>query len=245
MSRALVGFSLVLSLVAVGLSLRSPSEPAELKYEPARQNHDAEALQRRLDRIDNDIRLLLTRVSALERPLNEPAISNAEGGSGPELANEVSQLRTEVHKLMSGEILASESAKTAVQDLIKEAAAERQRQVSMQMANRQESAEAERKVKWKEFAVSAKLMYAQEQELNKRLALEEGIRSSMSEAPQEKSRELFMQYFEQRQVTDTSMNALLDESQKEKYQQRRSEDKRVTFFNAASRRGSPDAATQP
>lgn len=228
MNRALPLVSLCVALLALGISLvpREPVVVAPPPDEPRRSEADPE-LRRRVELLEDDSRALWDRVTLLERrQVAGPAVDG--GVAAPSLVNEVAQLREEVRGVMTGEVLSNEAGRAALKEVIREAEADRQRERQAQRQQDQQQRVAEQKARWKDFVTTAKLTWAQEQELDKRLAAEEAARKAMVEQMTQNgppSAEAFRALRDQRKETDEAMGALLDATQKEQYQALRREDR--------------------
>lgn len=227
MNRVLPVLSLCVALLALAFAIvpRDPvivsaPQPDELPREP-----DPE-LRRRLELVEDDNRALWDRVVLLERRAS--TVTTDAGLIAPSVAAEVAQLREEVRGVITGEILSNDASRAALKEVIREAEADNQRERAERRQQQQEQRAAEQRAKWKNFAATARLTFQQEQELTRRLEAEDAARRALAEqmkAGTPPTPETFRAMREQRRETDTAMNALLDDTQKQQYQALRREDR--------------------
>lgn len=237
MNRVLPILSLCVALLALAFTIvpRDPvivsaPEPEELPREP-----DPE-LRRRLELVEDDNRALWDRVVLLER--RAPTVTTDAGLIAPSVAAEVAQLREEVRGVITGEILSNDASRAALKEVIREAEADNQRERAERRQQQQEQRAAEQKAKWKNFAATARLSFQQEQELTRRLEAEDAARRALAEqlkAGTPPTPETFRAMRDQRRETDTAMNALLDDTQKQQYQALRREDRGGSFRTGGNR----------
>lgn len=227
MNRALPILSLCLALFALAIALM-PRDPVVVPPPPAdapRASADETELRRRVELLEDDNRSLWDRVVLLER--RQVTVINDAGVMTPALVTEVAQLRAEVRSVMTGEVLSNEAGRAALKEVIREAEADRQRERQVAQQQRQQERAIAQKVKWKAFATTARLTWAQEQELNKRLDAEEAHRQALQAqlqagaAPQDAFRALR----DERRENDKAIKAQLDETQQQQYDELRREDR--------------------
>lgn len=225
MTRAIPIISLLLAASAVALTLvPRESPPAPVVSAPApRDDDELDALKRKVDLIEEDQRAMWNRVLLLER--KAVAELPADGGApSPALVAEVAQLKQELRAVMQGEVLNDPSGRTAMKEVVREVEADLARERIVQRQERQQQRAAEQQAKWKRFATDAKLTYQQEQTLNQRLAAEDAARKALFERGTSPEREELRTLRDQRRETDSIMLPLLDETQKQQYQELRQED---------------------
>lgn len=225
MTRAIPIISLVLAASAVALAMfPRESPPATVISAPApRDDDELDALKRKVDLIEEDQRAMWNRVLLLER--KAVAELPADGGAAsPVLVAEVAQLKQELRALMQGEVLNDPSGRTAMKEVVREVEADLARERIAQRQERQQQRAVEQQAKWKRFATDAKLTYQQEQTLNQRLAAEDAARKALFERGTPPEREELRTLRDQRRETDSIMLPLLDETQKQQYQELRQED---------------------
>ncbi len=227
MNRALPILSLCLALVALAFAA-APREPVVLPPPPAdapRTDEPDAELRRRVEQLEDDNRALWDRLVLLER--QRLAVPVDAGVLAPSVATEVAQLRQELRGVIAGEVLSNDASRAALKEVIREAEADSARERQVLWQQRQEQRAAEQQAKWKEFAVTAKLTWAQEQELTRRLAAEDAARKALFEAQQNgtPNPEGFRALRDQRRETDQVMSGLLDDTQKQQYQALRREDR--------------------
>lgn len=229
MNRALPILSLCLALVALAFAA-APREPLILPPAPVEAARATDAdpeLRRRIDQLEDDNRALWDRVVVLERQRQLTVLTDA-GVVAPSVAAEVAQLREEVRGMISGEVLSNDASRAALKEVIRETQADTQRERQVQREQRQEQRATEQKAKWKAFATEAKLTWAQEQELTRRLETEETARRAFFLQAQQggaPDNEGFRALRDQRRETDQVMNGLLDDTQKQQYLALRREDR--------------------
>lgn len=226
MSRLVPIVSLVLSAVAVALAAW-PKDAAVASVAAAEQTRDddleLEALKRRVEAIDGDQRALWSRLLQLEqRAGSAPIALDAGVMTAPaQLAADVAQLKNEVRAVMQGEVLSDSAGRSAMKDLVREVEADFARERLARVQEQQQQRAAEQQAKWKRFFVDARLTSQQEQTLTQRLSAEDTARKAMFERGTPPSREDFRTLRDQRRETDAVMLPLLDESQKQQYQELR------------------------
>lgn len=226
MTRAIPIVSLVLAASAVVLTMLPREPPAPVAGpQPVAQRDDDEldALKRKVDLIEEDQRAMWNRVLLLERKAVAELPMDG-GAASPALIAEVTQLKQELRAVMQGEVLADPAGRTAMKEVVREVEADLARERLAQRQERQQQRAAEQQAKWKRFAVEAKLTFQQEQTLNQRLAAEDASRKALFERGTPPEREALRSLREQRRETDTIMLPLLDETQKQQYQELRQED---------------------
>jgi hypothetical protein len=214
MNRALPIVAICLSLLALAMSLvpRGDVAPPPVAVTAAADNdEDVEFLRRRIDLLEDDNRALWDRVTQLERR----PMTSSDGGQVPaSFAADLEKLRSEVHSLMAGDIANSEAGRAALKEQQRDrfAATEERRQLQA----------AQQAARWKDFSSGARLSYAADQKLNERLAYEESERAKKME--QLRTGEVTWQEVSsslrtQRKETDDAVTSLLDDSQRQQYQQ--------------------------
>jgi hypothetical protein len=224
MNRALPIVSLCVAILALAGAFmqRDAAPPAPPPPPEPQRAADADPeLRRRLEQLEDDNRALWDRVAQLERGRANAATDG--GAAPPSLVTDVAQLREEVRSVMTGEVLSTEAGRAALKEVLKEADEERQRERQTQQQQRAQQRAAEQAAKWKAFVTAAKLTYAQEQELTRRLAAEDAARQAMTAqlqtggAPGTSVGEAMRALRDQQRETDKVMTGLLDDAQKEQY----------------------------
>lgn len=238
MNRALPVVALCLSLLALAMSLvpRGDVAPPPMAVTPAaRTDEDVEFLRRRVELLEDDNRALWDRVTQLER---RPLLSG-DGGSVPaSFAADLEKLRAELHSVMVGDLASSDAGRAALKDLLREAESDQQRDRMMQMEERRQAQAAQQQQRWKDFLANAHLPYEAEQKLTERLALEESQRARKMDQLRlgEATWQEVAQYLRtQRRETDDSVLPMLDDTQRQGYEQLRRVDSRGTEANGAQR----------
>lgn len=234
MNRALPLISVCIAVLALAFAI-VPRDPVVVPSSPEPDmkrgvDVDAEMLRRRVEVLEDENRALWDRVVLLERRAQTSANLISDGGATTSIAvvQEVAQLRQELQSVIAGEVLSSDASRAALKEIIREAESDAQRERFAQRQQQQEQRAQEQKAKWKEFITSAKLTYAQEQELNRRLEAEEAARKALTQARETGTPfdpDAFRALRDQRRETDRVMSGLLDESQKPQYEQLRREDR--------------------
>jgi myosin heavy subunit len=192
--------------------------------------------------LEDENRALWDRVVLLERRAQTSANLISDGGVAAAsfaVVQEVAQLRQELQSVIAGEVLSSDASRAALKEIIREAESDAQRERFAQRQQQQEQRAQEQKAKWKEFITSAKLTYAQEQELSRRLEAEEAARKALTQARETGAPfdpDAFRALRDQRRETDRVMTGMLDESQKPQYEQLRREDRGGGGGNRGDRR---------
>lgn len=227
MTRAIPIVSLVLAASAVALTMfprDSTVAPATTQAAPAlRDDDELDALKRKVDLIEEDQRAMWNRVLLLERKaVTEVAVDG--GAVSPAMVAEVAQLKQELRAVMQGEVLTDPTGRAAMKEVVKEVEADLARERITQRQERQQQRAVEQQAKWKRFAADAKLTYQQEQTLNQRLSAEDAARKALFERGTPPEREELRTLRDQRRETDTIMLPLLDETQKQQYQELRQDD---------------------
>lgn len=233
----IVALALSASALAVAF-LRSP-EPTESPAAAAPQAGTSddlgtvEELEERIRYLEGANDQLARRITYLER---RPAVMALDGGAVPvpeAVASEVAELRAEVRSMIAGEALHSEGGKQYLREAVREVQQqleeERRVQRMERVAQREEAAAGERAERWKRFASEAQLDWNQEQELTRRMALEEERRRALMEALRSGSgdpRSMRQEMRALRQETDAAMQQTLSAEQFQQYQQTRREDRR-------------------
>ena len=229
MNRVLPLLSLCIGLLALAFALvpRGEVVVASVQQDPPRIAEADPELRRRLEQLEDENRMLWDRVVLLER--RQVTVTSSDAGVlvAPSINSELAQLREEVRGLITGEVLGNPASRSALKEVIREAEADSQRERSVLRQQRTEQRALEQKARWKEFATAAKLTYAQEQELTRRLEAEDAARKALSEQLQNgpPNPEAFRTLRDQRRETDQAMGKLLDDAQKEQYQALRREDR--------------------
>ena len=246
MTRAIPIVSLVLAVSAVALAMfprESPATAMATQQAPAlRDDDELDALKRKVDLIEEDQRAMWNRVLLLERR----AVTElpADGGAAsPALVAEVTQLKQELRAVMQGEVLNDSAGRIAMKEVVREVEADLARERIVQRQERQQQRAVEQQAKWKRFAADAKLSYQQEQTLNQRLAAEDAARKALFERGTPPEREELRALRDQRRETDTIMLPLLDETQKQQYQELRQEDQGGSNRRRAQPDGQPRERT--
>lgn len=245
MNRALPILSLCLALLALAFAI-VPRDPVVVAPSPEADaprgvDVDAELLRRRVELLEDDNRALWDRVVVLERRQPVAVISDA-GLLAPSIVTEVAQLRQELRGVIAGEVLSNDASRAALKEVIREAEVETQRERIAQRQQQQQQRAVEQKAKWKDFVSTAKLTWQQEQELNKRLEAEEAARKALAEQMQlggPPNPEAFRALRDQRRETDEAMGKLLDDTQKQQYQELRREDRGGRGGDRGDRRNEP------
>ena len=232
MNRALPIVSICLALLAFGVALMPRGEPPvpAAVIEDSVNDEELEYLKRRVELVEDDNRALWDRVVLLERR----PVAVGDGGfvAAPPSAGleaEVQKLRAELRSVMAGEVLTDPQSREALKDVIREAEADAQKKRFEDFAERRNKQAEEQKQKWAGFVSNAKLSYAAETKLNERLALEETERNKRMEQVRlgEQTWQEVSQYLRtQRRETDQQMSQMLDETQRNDYQQLRRDDQR-------------------
>lgn len=227
MNRALPILAVCLSVFALAMSLVPRGEvapPPVAITAPASNDDELEFLRRRVDLLEDDNRALWDRVTQLER---RPVVTG-DGGSVPaSFAADLEKLRAELHSVMVGDLANSDSGRAALKDLLREAQSEQQRDRLIAMEDRRKQQVTQQQQRWKDFIANAHLPYAAEQKLNERLALEEADRAKKMEQLRlgEATWQEVGQYLRmQRKDTDVEVSQLMDDAQREQYQQLRRSD---------------------
>jgi hypothetical protein len=234
MNRALPILSLCLALLALAFAA-VPRDPIVVSSAPepeVRRGVDVEAelLNRRLEVLEDENRALWDRVVLLERRAQAGGAAVTDGGlaTPASVVQEVAQLKRELRSVIAGEVLSDESSRAALKEVIREAEADAQRERFAQRQQREAQRAQEQKAKWKDFVSSAKLTYAQEQELNRRLEAEEAARVAFAQqlqSGQPFDPQAMRALRDQRRETDRTMSGLLNATQKTQYDELRREDR--------------------
>jgi hypothetical protein len=237
MNRFLGPASLGLSVLALVIALTgSRGEPAAPP--PANEPADAfsslelEALERRVESLEQTSLSLSKRLMLLEQ---RPVVASDGGvvAVAPSLAAEVEQLRSEVRGMIAGEALNSQGGreylKEAVRSVQDDLRTEQRELRQQQMLQAQAQAQAGRAERLRQFVSDAKLSYGQEQELTRRMRNEDTQRQALFDAVRagtKSPRDARQEVRQLRQQTDKEMAAVLDESQRARYEEMRREERR-------------------
>jgi hypothetical protein len=237
MNRLLAPASLGLSLLALTLALWRPgaSEPSEAppptEAAAAPSPQELKALARRVQALEDNTLSLSRRLMLLEqRPVSSDGGTVAPAPAA--LAAEVEQLRMEVRGMVAGEALQSQGGREYLKEMVRSVQDEmrtEQRQERMaQFQQAQVQAQAAQAERWRQFASEARLSYAQEQALQQRLETEQTRRQALLDevsAGTRNPRDVRQELRALRTQTDQEMHAVLDETQRAKYDELRREER--------------------
>lgn len=214
---SIVGFALATLALVVALVPRDAPVvvPPPVVDAPRGESPAVEALQRQVEVLQREHRALAERLAVLERAGGAASASAPPAGSGAPSSE-----------------LQAEAARAAVKDVVREVEAER-----LDAAQKARAAEWERRLvelgkgsegRWRQFVSNARLTWAQEQQLQARLAVEEKLRRAMVEslqAGQPMSDEGWRELRRVQRETDQVMAPVLDEPQRGLYQATRRDDR--------------------
>lgn len=187
-------------------------------------------LAQRVQALEAELEVLRRQV-AVAPAAAAPVAPGATAVPADALAGEVAQLKQQLADLQAGEALASPSGRDYLKGLVKEAEAElgreRQQARAQDFARGQDERKAERTERWKRFATDAHLTWAQEQELNRRLADEEARREQLMAQLRDGSvgfGDVRRGVNDARRATDDAMAKVLDDGQRQQFQAARAEE---------------------
>ncbi|MFY0525922.1 hypothetical protein ACN28I_23160 [Archangium gephyra] len=250
MNRFLGPASLGLSVLALAIALfGSRGEPVSPPpaNEPAADvftSLELESIERRVESLEQTSLSLSKRLMLLEQRPRGASDGGGVAMAPASLAAEVEQLRSEVRGMIAGEALQSQGGrdylKEAVRSVQEEMRTEQREQRQQQMLQAQEQAQAGRAERLRQFVSDAKLSYSQEQELTRRMQGEDAQRQALFDAVRagaKSPRDARQEVRQLRQQTDKEMAAVLDESQRVRYEEMRREERREERPRGGQRRG--------
>ncbi len=245
MNRALLIACFALSTIALALSLvpRDPPPPPPAATGGVSAD-DLDILERRIEMLENDNHELWAKVQQLQRAAAGAGVAVAlpsdAGGVPAAMQAEVAKLRDEVHGMIAGEALNSDSGKQWLRERMRELEQEDRRSRMEQQLQRAAAREQEQKAQWKKFVADAKLNYTQEQSLMKALDAESARRQALMDevkAGTKDFREVMQQTRELRRETDKAVKGSLDEAQQKQYEELRREQNRPRGWGDGERGG--------
>ena len=223
--------ALVIALVGSRAEPPPPPPPAAESTESSFSDLEVDALDRRMKNLEENALSLSKRLMLLEQRGGTAPAGGAGGAVPPGLAAEVEQLRAEVRGMVAGEALQSEGGRQYLKDMVRtvqdEMRTEQREQREQRMEEAQAQAQAQRAERLRQFITDARLNSRQEQDVQRKLQAEETQRQALSEAMrsgQKAPRDARQEIRQAREQTDTEIKALLDESQRAKYEELRRED---------------------
>jgi hypothetical protein len=227
LSVALSSGALLVALFARGEP--APPPPAAPVASPTWEA-DLARLEGRVQALEAEVKVLRSQLSS-----GAPQGRGVEVVQAPEaLASEVAQLRQALADLQAGEALSAPEGREYLKSLVKEAQAdlsrERERARALDIVSSEEMARGERKERWKRFVAEAGLTWAQEQDLDRLVKVEEEKRSELFQKVKEGSLgfgEMRRELGSARRATDAAMAAQLSPEQKAKYDTVRLEEGRT------------------
>lgn len=233
MNRALLIACFAISTIALALSLvpRDPPPPPP-SVSGGVTADDLDILERRIDMLENDNHELWVKVQQLQRGTAGTGVAAAlpfDAGIPLAVQAEVAKLRDEVHGMIAGEALNSDSGKQWLRERMREIEQEDRRSRMEQQLQRAAAREQEQKAQWKKFVADAKLNYTQEQSLMKALDAESARRQALMDevkAGTKDFREVMQQTRDLRRETDKTVKGSLDEAQQKQYEELRREQNR-------------------